>query len=76
MRLVHLSGELVPEDEAKISIFDSAIMLADTVTEVKPPKHWIGAFSVAETTGLAEVCVIFPVTGSHASTVQASPSSV
>jgi branched-chain amino acid aminotransferase len=32
-RLVYLSGELVPEHEAKISIFDSAIMLADTVTE-------------------------------------------
>lgn len=32
-RLVYLSGDLVPEAEAKISIFDSAIMLADTVTE-------------------------------------------
>ncbi len=32
-RLVHLSGELVAEQDAKISIFDSAIMLADTVTE-------------------------------------------
>ena len=32
-RLVYLSGELVPEHEAKISIFDAAIMLADTVTE-------------------------------------------
>ena len=32
-RLVYLSGAVVPEHEAKISIFDSAIMLADTVTE-------------------------------------------
>ncbi len=32
-RLVYLSGELVPKQDAKISIFDSAIMLADTVTE-------------------------------------------
>jgi len=32
-RLVHLSGELVAEQDAKISIFDSAIMLADTMTE-------------------------------------------
>ncbi|MBM3872600.1 MAG: branched-chain amino acid aminotransferase [Verrucomicrobia bacterium] len=32
-RLVHLSGELVPESAAKISIFDSAILLGDCVTE-------------------------------------------
>lgn len=32
-RQVYISGKLVPEAEAKISIFDSAIMLADTVTE-------------------------------------------
>ena len=32
-RLVYISGEMVPEHEAKISIFDSAIMVADTVTE-------------------------------------------
>jgi len=32
-RLVYLSGELVPEEDAKISIFDSAVMLGDTVTE-------------------------------------------
>jgi branched-chain amino acid aminotransferase len=32
-RLVYISGRMVPEAEAKISIFDSAIMLADTVTE-------------------------------------------
>lgn len=32
-RLVYISGDMVPEHEAKISIFDSAIMLADTVTE-------------------------------------------
>ena len=32
-RLVYLSGEMVPEAEAKISIFDSAIMLGDSVTE-------------------------------------------
>ena len=31
--LVHISGRLVPENEAKISIFDSAVMLGDTVTE-------------------------------------------
>ena len=32
-RQVYISGRMVPEAEAKISIFDSAIMLADTVTE-------------------------------------------
>lgn len=32
-RLVYLSGNLVPEAEAKISIFDSAVMLGDSVTE-------------------------------------------
>lgn len=32
-RLVYLSGELVPQEEAKISIFDSAVMLGDSVTE-------------------------------------------
>lgn len=32
-RLVYLSGKIVPESEAKISIFDSAVMLGDCVTE-------------------------------------------
>ena len=32
-RKVHLSGELVPESAARISIFDSAILLGDCVTE-------------------------------------------
>ncbi|MEO1982072.1 MAG: aminotransferase class IV [Fuerstiella sp.] len=32
-RRVYLSGDLVPEAEAKISIFDSAVMLGDCVTE-------------------------------------------
>jgi branched-chain amino acid aminotransferase len=32
-RQVYLSGEWVAEEEAKISIFDSAVMLGDTVTE-------------------------------------------
>jgi len=32
-RQVYISGRMMPETEAKISIFDSAIMLADTVTE-------------------------------------------
>ena len=32
-RQVHLSGRLVAEEDAKISIFDSAVMLGDTVTE-------------------------------------------
>jgi branched-chain amino acid aminotransferase len=31
--LVYLNGALVPRDEAKISVFDSAVMLGDTVTE-------------------------------------------
>jgi len=31
--LVYLNGTLVPRDEAKISVFDSAVMLGDTVTE-------------------------------------------
>jgi branched-chain amino acid aminotransferase len=32
-RLVFLSGELVPESQARISIFDSAVMLGDSLTE-------------------------------------------
>ncbi len=32
-RQVYISGTLYPEADAKISVFDSAIMLADTVTE-------------------------------------------
>jgi len=32
-RNVYLSGEMVPEADAKISIFDSAVMLGDSVTE-------------------------------------------
>jgi branched-chain amino acid aminotransferase len=32
-RQVYLSGTLVPENEAKISIFDSAVMLGDCLTE-------------------------------------------
>jgi branched-chain amino acid aminotransferase len=31
--LVYINGALVPPDEAKISVFDSAVMLGDTVTE-------------------------------------------
>src|SRR5258706_6100989 len=31
--LVYINGELLPRDEAKISVFDSAVMLGDTVTE-------------------------------------------
>lgn len=33
LRWVYLSGHLVPEAEARISIFDSAILLGDAVTE-------------------------------------------
>ena len=33
MRQVYLSGQMVPENEAKISIFDTAVTLGDTVTE-------------------------------------------
>ena len=32
-RLVYISGEYFPEADAKISIFDSAVMLADTATD-------------------------------------------
>ncbi len=32
-RQVYLSGQMVPEADAKISIFDSAVLLGDTVTE-------------------------------------------
>lgn len=32
-QLVYLNGEYVPANEAKISIFDAAVMLGDTVTE-------------------------------------------
>ena len=31
--LVYLSGELLPPDQAKISVFDTAVTLGDTVTE-------------------------------------------
>ena len=33
VRKVYISGRMLPETEARISIFDSAVMLADTVTE-------------------------------------------
>jgi len=33
-RLVHFNGELVPENEAKISIYDSALMFGDMVFEM------------------------------------------
>lgn len=33
VRVVYLSGQMVPEPDARISIFDSAVMLGDTVTE-------------------------------------------
>ena len=32
-RKVYISGKIVPEVDAKISIFDSAVLLGDTVTE-------------------------------------------
>ena len=32
-RQVYISGNMVPESEARISIFDSAVMLGDTATE-------------------------------------------
>ncbi|WDR06216.1 aminotransferase class IV [Devosia rhodophyticola] len=32
-RQVYISGKMVPESQARISIFDSAVMLGDTVTE-------------------------------------------
>ncbi len=31
--MVYISGALLPRDEAKISVFDAAVMLGDTVTE-------------------------------------------
>ena len=31
--LVYLNGEYIPANEAKISIFDAAVMLGDMVTE-------------------------------------------
>tara|TARA_B100000963_G_scaffold231741_1_gene202326 strand:+ start:5763 stop:6749 length:987 start_codon:yes stop_codon:yes gene_type:complete len=33
-RLVHFNGELIPENEAKISIYDSALMFGDMVFEM------------------------------------------
>ena len=33
-RLVYMNGEFVPEKEAKVSIFDSALMFGDTVLEM------------------------------------------
>jgi branched-chain amino acid aminotransferase len=33
MRQVYLSGQLVPESEAKVSIFDAAVLLGDSITE-------------------------------------------
>ena len=32
-RKVYISGDLVPDSEAKISIYDNAVLLGDTVTE-------------------------------------------
>ena len=32
-RTVYISGDYLPDDEAKISIYDSAVLLGDTVTE-------------------------------------------
>ena len=32
-RKVYISGEIIAEEDAKISIFDSAVLLGDTVTE-------------------------------------------
>ena len=32
-RKVYISGEMMPESQARISIFDSAVMLGDTATE-------------------------------------------
>ena len=32
-RMVYLSGKMVPESEARISIFDSAVMIGDSLTE-------------------------------------------
>ncbi|MFN0168480.1 MAG: aminotransferase class IV [Bryobacteraceae bacterium] len=33
-RLVYIDGELVPEGEAKISVFDSAVLIGDSIQEV------------------------------------------
>ena len=40
-RTVHLNGELVPESDARISIFDSAVMLGDAVTESTRTFHHV-----------------------------------
>ena len=42
-RQVYLSGRMVPEEDAKISIFDSAVMLGDTVTESTRGDGRVGA---------------------------------
>ena len=34
MRLVYVNGKFVPETEAKISIYDSALMFGDMVFEM------------------------------------------
>ena len=31
--LVYLNGEMLPPDEAKVSVFDTAVTLGDTMTE-------------------------------------------
>jgi D-alanine transaminase len=33
-RLVYVNGELLPEDQAKVSVFDRAFLMADAVCEV------------------------------------------
>lgn len=33
VRRVYVSGQLVPEDDAKVSVFDAAVMLGDCITE-------------------------------------------
>ena len=34
MRTVYLNGEFIPEDEAKVSIFDRGFLFSDAVYEV------------------------------------------
>ena len=38
-RMVYINGDMIPEDEARISIFDSAVLVGDSVMEVARTFH-------------------------------------
>ena len=63
-RKVYISGEMMPESQARISIFDSAVMLGDTATESTRTFGHI-PFKLAEHVDrlfkLLKLCALIPV---------------